>query len=271
MKLDTSKRLTGQGGVKIHLVSRSNPDVKITIPVFSDGSFFKGGLMPDQYTAFVDTVQLAILNCVSAPGVIDFEVKESSDGDFVSNINFEIAGKTAHAEQLAMNGPSTGISKSGTDSPDIQHITPPDSAIIPSKIETPTADDSTAVTEIEIDKQIVNKIKNPGNKTFTFGGTKSFALSKDAISYLDKLAEYMKANAKTRVTITGHSDNFGTEESNMQISIKRADAVQKYMMKKGIAKTRLLTDGKGALKTGANNSTPEGREKNRRVEIVIIK
>ncbi len=271
LKLDTNNTLSGQSGVKIHFVNKKDSTVSYTVPVFSDGSYFKTGVVPGEYVAYVDTLQLAILNSVSNTGYVDLVIKETEEGDVVSNLNFEIAGKTARMGQYASAAKGAGIPKDEEkqkvqDNPDATRYTVPDSALVPQPTPEPVATEE--VAEVPQKKA---KATYPGNRTIQFTGTKAASLSKDAIKYLDQLAEYLKSNPNARMKITGFTDNFGTKESNLEVSIKRAENVAKYLAKKGIEKTRLLYAGSGALFPVADNAKPEGREKNRRVEIELIK
>lgn len=271
LKLDTNNTLSGQSGVKLHFVNKKDSLISYTVPVFSDGSYFKTGVVPGEYVAFVDTVQLAILNSVSNTGFVDLVVRETEDGDVISNFNFEIAGKSVRGGQYASAEKGARIPKEeekqkAEDNPDATRYSVPDTALVPKSI-------PEAPTEEKIAEAPPKKVKAnyPGNRTILFAGTKAANLSKDAIKYLDQLAEYLKNNPTARMKITGFTDNFGTKESNLQVSVKRAENVAKYLTKKGIDKTRLLYTGSGALYPVADNTSPDGREKNRRVEIELIK
>jgi cytochrome c oxidase cbb3-type subunit III len=72
------------------------------------------------------------------------------------------------------------------------------------------------------------------------------------------------------VEIDGHTDNSGREPSNVSLSQRRADAVARYLVGKGIAPARLLTKGYGSAKPIADNATEDGRRKNRRIEFRVI-
>jgi outer membrane protein OmpA-like peptidoglycan-associated protein len=70
--------------------------------------------------------------------------------------------------------------------------------------------------------------------------------------------------------MTGHTDSQDTEGFNMELSKNRVTTVQKYLVDKGVSKSRIRISWKGETDPIATNNTEEGREKNRRVEIIII-
>lgn len=95
----------------------------------------------------------------------------------------------------------------------------------------------------------------------------------DAASYaqLDKLVAYLQSHKNIRVRITGHTDSRASEEYNGWLSRLRARAVSDYLKSKGIAANRIEAIGMGPVMPVADNETEEGRAKNRRVEVEILK
>jgi OOP family OmpA-OmpF porin len=86
---------------------------------------------------------------------------------------------------------------------------------------------------------------------------------------LAEMAKLLKANPGLEVFIVGHTDNTGTFEHNMKLSMDRAASVVNALVgKQGIAATRLKAVGDGPTAPVASNDTEEGRAKNRRVELV---
>jgi OmpA-OmpF porin, OOP family len=86
------------------------------------------------------------------------------------------------------------------------------------------------------------------------------------VADIQKLAEFMTKNPTVRAEIEGHTDNTGSEKLNFSISQKRAAAVRTYLITKlKIDKSRLTAKGYGPSQPVADNATPEGRTKNRRV------
>jgi OOP family OmpA-OmpF porin len=72
-----------------------------------------------------------------------------------------------------------------------------------------------------------------------------------------------------KITITGHTDNTGSAEHNMKLSLQRAEAVRDYLMGLGVDPSKLEVKGEGETNPIADNGTVEGRAKNRRVEVDI--
>ena len=68
----------------------------------------------------------------------------------------------------------------------------------------------------------------------------------------------------------GYTDNTGSATTNTALSEKRAEAVVNYLVHKGISKSRLSHKGFGDAKPVGDNSTEEGRKKNRRVEFIVV-
>lgn len=95
-------------------------------------------------------------------------------------------------------------------------------------------------------------------------------IKSEARPILDEASNIIKINSEIKVEVAGHTDNIGTAEYNMDLSERRADAVMKYFIGKGIDPRRLTVNGYGLTKPVANNDTKEGRAKNRRVELTIV-
>ncbi len=88
---------------------------------------------------------------------------------------------------------------------------------------------------------------------------------------LDFAAEAMQAHPEIKIEVGGHTDNVGNPENNQHLSEARANAVKTYLTKKGVAADRMAAVGYGQEKPIATNDSAEGRQKNRRTELKIIK
>jgi outer membrane protein OmpA-like peptidoglycan-associated protein len=86
---------------------------------------------------------------------------------------------------------------------------------------------------------------------------------------LKEIAKLLQQNAQLKLYVVGHTDNQGTLESNMDLSMRRANAVTQLLMTKyGVAGARLKALGDGPSSPVASNDSDDGRAKNRRVELV---
>jgi outer membrane protein OmpA-like peptidoglycan-associated protein len=86
---------------------------------------------------------------------------------------------------------------------------------------------------------------------------------------LDKLSILLAQHPQSRVTIDGYTDNVGTQDDNIALSQARADAVKQYLVARGAAADRIDSVGHGASNAIASNATADGRQRNRRVEVVV--
>ena len=93
-------------------------------------------------------------------------------------------------------------------------------------------------------------------------------LKPDAKITLAKLAGVMLVFSKTNMQIEGYTDNVGDDAGNLKLSEARSKAVRDFFESQGIASNRLTYAGKGPADPVAPNDTPEGRAKNRRVEVI---
>ncbi len=91
-----------------------------------------------------------------------------------------------------------------------------------------------------------------------------------AQSNLHNLSASLQNNPQTNVTIIGHTDNTGSDDHNMDLSIRRAESVRSFIAADNVSTSRLTTAGKGASEPIADNTTAAGRAQNRRVEIAIV-
>ena len=111
-------------------------------------------------------------------------------------------------------------------------------------------------------------IKVEFNEKILFAFSKS-DLSDSAKMNLNNLATILKNNPNTNIEIQGHTDSRGTEEYNMGLSLRRADAVRDYLISQDIDAARMTVKGYGETAPAYSNDTPEGMAQNRRVEFLI--
>jgi outer membrane protein OmpA-like peptidoglycan-associated protein len=112
----------------------------------------------------------------------------------------------------------------------------------------------------------------PGNMMvyFEFDNT-NFKTDAKTNNGVTDFKSYFDKNPKSIILITGHADEIGSSEYNQVLGYKRALVVQEYFGKKGFNENNLIAGSKGENKSVADQTTEEGRAKNRRVEITIIK
>jgi outer membrane protein OmpA-like peptidoglycan-associated protein len=95
-------------------------------------------------------------------------------------------------------------------------------------------------------------------------------LTSRSLEILEPVLATMKENETLEIELSGHTDNIGSKQYNKKLSEARAQAVADYLIKNGIDQKRIKTIGYGFDKPIASNSTPEGRQKNRRTEMKIL-
>jgi OOP family OmpA-OmpF porin len=97
------------------------------------------------------------------------------------------------------------------------------------------------------------------------------AIIKDSsLNSLNELSEVLN-QTNWNLILSGHTDNVGSEEFNLKLSTKRAEAVKDYLINKGIAAERITAKGFGKTMPIAPNDTDQNRALNRRVEFFIVK
>jgi outer membrane protein OmpA-like peptidoglycan-associated protein len=147
---------------------------------------------------------------------------------------------------------------------------------VPSRItinNTSWRDHRTAITNVRIAKGAVplyDRMMTDG-KIITYGIT--FDLGKSTIKpesmgEINRIAKLMTDNPTLKFSVEGHTDNTGSAATNQKLSDERSAAVVAKLVEMGVAKDRLQSAGKGQSSPIADNSTDEGRAKNRRVEFV---
>lgn len=113
-----------------------------------------------------------------------------------------------------------------------------------------------------LDAALANRIIEfeSGKATLTEAGT----------AVLDQMSEAMQKIKGVKVEVIGHTDNAGSRAGNLSLSQARAEAVKTYIVGKGIAADTIAVSGEGPDRPVADNRTPEGKARNRRIEFKVI-
>ncbi len=219
IKKDSTEK--GQSGLKIHLKNLASGEIN-TIKVFSDGSFYQMGIMPGDYSVYVDSIQLKLLKCISDPADNIISIGPSGNEEEGSGLLFEL-----------LSEPTKPVNeKSFEKATDVKDIS------LSSSSDNPPS--------VAVSKQQQN---SPAKAALSFpvylhySNPQVTAVDKQMISLLDKLVAYLRDNPDTRIIIAGNSYSFDTAGTDKSIPRKRADNVCKYLTDGGIDRDRILTYG----------------------------
>jgi outer membrane protein OmpA-like peptidoglycan-associated protein len=112
-----------------------------------------------------------------------------------------------------------------------------------------------------------------GRVTYSLGdvlfATGKSQLQPAALGTLDALLASISKEPNRHISVEGHTDSVGSASSNLSLSQRRADAVMQYLIAHGIAPQRISASGKGEANPVDSNATAEGRQHNRRVDVVV--
>jgi outer membrane protein OmpA-like peptidoglycan-associated protein len=127
---------------------------------------------------------------------------------------------------------------------------------------------ATAGTGVSVSQTANNRLKLdiPSDISFATGRSD---ISPGFAPILNQFATSLNQNSVTSVTIVGHTDNTGNDSINNPLSVDRANSARDYLVSRGVARSRISTDGRGSREPIADNATLQGRDKNRRVEIFV--
>ena len=126
------------------------------------------------------------------------------------------------------------------------------------------------INQVSIDLQfdLYKEIFEIKNLNFESG---NFNIQKQYFKDLENLVILLKEQINIKIEIAGHTDSIGDNNANIILSNNRAKSVKSYLVRNGILKSRIKCVGYGEKQPRTNNSTKDGREKNRRIEIRILK
>jgi OOP family OmpA-OmpF porin len=119
-------------------------------------------------------------------------------------------------------------------------------------------------------KKDETKVLKDAFENLNFEFAKSI-IKEESYPFLDELADVLKKEPTWTLKAVGYTDNKGSDKFNLELSKGRSLAVQRYLISKGVDANRIISEGYGKANPIADNSTPEGQAKNRRVELYILK
>ena len=169
-----------------------------------------------------------------------------------SDTNYIAAAAPAPAKEIIKTTPSTFVDESNLDSDDDGVKDPEDRC--------PSTPKGSKVNSIGC--AVEEKATMTINVEFTSGAS---ALDAKYDDHMKEVAEFLQKYKEVNVQIQGFTDNTGSEAKNIKLSQARANSVMNALVREGISKNRLSAKGFGPANPIADNSTPEGRQINRRV------
>jgi len=113
----------------------------------------------------------------------------------------------------------------------------------------------------------VQKVSVKGTARFDFN--KATVNDEDGLKLMKEVRSMKNVTWQT-ITVAGHTDNLGPEPYNVKLSENRAEAVQEFLVGKGVKPERIKTEAKGPHEPIASNKTKQGRAQNRRTEIEFV-
>ena len=127
---------------------------------------------------------------------------------------------------------------------------------------------ATQGTGIGVTQTADNQLKMDIPSDISFDSGRS-EVKGDFSRVLDRFAFSLRDNPNTDVRIVGHTDNTGSDAINNPLSVDRATSTRNYLTARGVSNARIRVEGQGSYQPIASNSTPDGRARNRRVEIFV--
>lgn len=191
-------------------------------------------------------------------------------------------GQPRKGEEILFRGEKTGRQLSGVSAASGKfsiHLPPGDVYVISVKNITDTAIYSRLeIPSLEADEFFsepfwVNIKYEPARKyrlDNVHFDTDKASLRPESYTQLKELLDYLKRREDIRIEIAGHTDNTGSDARNQQLSQDRANTLRNYLIGKGIHSSRVVAKGYGASQPVADNNTEEGRQLNRRTEVIIL-
>jgi OmpA-OmpF porin, OOP family len=123
------------------------------------------------------------------------------------------------------------------------------------------------VVDVELEKVREGSVVVLNN---IFFDVDKYALKEKSATELTEVIRFLNSNPSVRIEVSGHTDDVGQPDYNVDLSHKRSRSVVDYLISKGIDNRRIVAKGYGASRPLGDNATAEGRQLNRRIEILVI-
>jgi len=210
------------------------------------------------YSWIIFGLILVMLSSCAAPqtGTQKGAIYGSTGGAAVGALVGELAG---HSTKATLEGAAIGAAIGGLSGTGIGHYM--------DKQEEALRQAMAASQAADVERQ-GNILSVTVKSDFLFD-VNSSVVKPGAYNEIDRLARVLNQYPATRIRVEGYTDSTGTEEYNLKLSQRRAEAVKQLLISKGVSPGRITAMGYGESKPKASNATPYGRQLNRRVEIYI--
>ncbi len=153
-----------------------------------------------------------------------------------------------------------------------QTETPSETSTTPDQTETAETREQTDRTSVTSRVDSVSRSRRSAVKLETvYFPFDSYRLTDTAKKQLRRVAQSMKNNPRLRIQIEGHTDERGSEEYNLELGQKRAEAVKEFLIAQGVDPEMLSTLSLGTERPALSGSTPKAWARNRRVEFIVLK
>lgn len=127
---------------------------------------------------------------------------------------------------------------------------------------------ATAGTGTQVSQTADNQLKLSIPNDISFASGKS-DIQPRLKPILDQFAQGVNQQASMEVKIVGHTDSTGSDAINQPLSVRRAESARDYLVARGVAASRISTEGRGSREPIADNATEAGRARNRRIDIYL--
>ncbi len=138
---------------------------------------------------------------------------------------------------------------------------------LPDSFEVSPTNDNIGQKELQPEKE--SNLNFAGTDYIIYFNSNSNEITNEAIEIISQIVKVISEHRVSEITVLGYTDSSGNPQSNKKLSKLRADIVKNYLMAKGISQEKIRSFGLGPKNPIASNETPEGRRKNRRVEIKL--